>query len=140
MTWLTDPWAWWVDPFVDNGFMRDALAAGLLTVITTSMVGTWVVLRGMTFLDALAHGVLPGIVIAFTSAYSTTLGALLAAGAMVGGISLIRSHSPLPDDTSIGVLFVGFLALAVVIMSTQRASYTGDLNRFLFGSVAGVDG
>ena len=141
MTWLTDPWAWWIDPFVDNVFMRDALVAGLLTVITTSMVGTWVVLRGMTFLgDALAHGVLPGIAIAFIAGHSTTLGALIAAGAMVGGISLIRSHSPLPDDASIGVLFVGFLALAVVIMSTQRASYTGDLNRFLFGSVAGVTG
>ena len=139
MTWLTDPWSWWVEPFVDNGFMRDALVAGLLTVITTSMVGTWVVLRGMSFLgDALAHGVLPGIAIAFIIGQSTTLGALIAAGAMVGGISLIRSHSPLPDDASIGVLFVGFLALAVVVMSTQRASYTGDLNRFLFGSVAGV--
>ena len=139
MSWLSDPWAWWVDPFVDNGFMRDALLAGLLTVITTSMVGTWVVLRGMSFLgDALAHGVLPGIAIAFIAGQSTTLGALIAAGAMVGGISLIRSHSPLPNDASIGVLFVGFLALAVVIMSTQRASYTGDLNRFLFGSVAGV--
>jgi len=139
VTWLTDPWTWWFEPFVDNGFMRDALLAGVLTVITTSMVGTWVVLRGMSFLgDALAHGVLPGIAIAFIAGQSTTLGALIAAGAMVGGISLIRSHSPLPDDASIGVLFVGFLALAVVIMSTQRASYTGDLNRFLFGSVAGV--
>jgi ABC-type Mn2+/Zn2+ transport system permease subunit len=139
VNWLLDPWAWWVEPFVDNAFMRDALVAGLLTVVTTSMVGTWVVLRGMSFLgDALAHGVLPGIAIAFIAGQNTTLGALIAAGAMVGGISLIRSHSPLPDDASIGVLFVGFLALAVVIMSTQRASYTGDLNRFLFGSVAGV--
>jgi ABC-type Mn2+/Zn2+ transport system permease subunit len=64
---------------------------------------------------------------------------MVAAGAMVAGIAVIRRHSPLPDDTSIGVLFVGFLALAVVIMSTQRASYTGDLNRFLFGSITGLD-
>src|SRR5918994_2463655 len=121
--------------------MRDALLAGVLTVITTSVVGTWVVLRGISFLgDALAHGVLPGIAIAFIMGASTTVGALVAAGAMVAGINLIRARSPLPDDTSIGVLFVGFLALAVVIMSTRRASYTGDLNRFLFGSVAGVTG
>ena len=141
MDFLSDPWGWWIAPFVDSELMRDALLAGILTVVTTSLVGTWVVLRGMSFLgDALAHGVLPGIAIAFIIGVDTSIGALVAAGAMVAGISVIRRHSPLPDDTSIGVLFVGFLALAVVIMSTQRASYTGDLNRFLFGSITGLDG
>ena len=140
MEFLTDPWNWWIAPFADNAFMRDALLAGLLTVVTTSVVGTWVVLRGMSFLgDALAHGVLPGIAIAFIIGIDTSIGALVAAGVMVLGITLIRRHSPLPEDTSIGVLFVGFLALAVVIMSTQQASYVGDLNRFLFGSITGVD-
>ena len=137
---ITDPWTWWVEPFTDNGFMRDALWAALMAVLATSVVGTWVVLRGMSFLgDALAHGVLPGIAIAFVIGFDTTLGALLAAGAMVIGINLIRARSPLPEDTSIGVLFVGFLALAVVIMSSGSASYTGDLNRFLFGSITGID-
>jgi ABC-type Mn2+/Zn2+ transport system permease subunit len=136
---LTEPWAWWVEPFVDNPFMRDALWAGLLAVITTSVVGTWVVLRGLSFLgDALAHGVLPGIAIAFIVGVNTSIGAFVAALAMVGGIALVRAHSPLPDDTSIGILFVGFLALAVVIMSSQLGSYTGDLNRFLFGSITAV--
>jgi ABC-type Mn2+/Zn2+ transport system permease subunit len=137
---LTDPWNWWIAPFADNPFMRDVLIAGVLTVLTTSVVGTWVVLRGMSFLgDALAHGVLPGIAIAFIIGVDTSIGALVAALAMVLGIALIRRHSPLPEDTSIGVLFVGFLALAVVIMSTQQASYVGDLNRFLFGSITGLD-
>lgn len=139
MEFLTDPWAWWIDPFA-NEFMQNALWAGLLAVLATSVVGTWVVLRGMSFLgDALAHGVLPGIAIAFILGVNTTLGALIAALVMVGGINVIRTVSPLPDDTSIGVLFVGFLALAVVIMSSQSGSYAGDLNRFLFGSITGVD-
>lgn len=138
MGWLTDPLNWWVTPFTDNPFMRDALLAALLTVICTSVVGTWVVLRGLSFLgDALAHGVLPGIAIAWTLGQSTAVGALLAALAMVGGVSAIKASSPLPDDASIGVLFVGFLALAVVIMSARGGS--GDLNRFLFGSITGVD-
>lgn len=140
MEFLTDPVTWWIEPFTSNGFMQKALLAGLLAVLTTSVVGTWVVLRGLSFLgDALAHGVLPGIAIAFLLGVNTTVGALLAAALMVVGINLIRSHSPLPEDTSIGVLFVGFLALAVVIMSSQSGSYTGDLNRFLFGSITGVD-
>jgi ABC-type Mn2+/Zn2+ transport system permease subunit len=78
---LTDPWGWWVAPFADNPFMQRALWGGLLTAVTTSIVGTWVVLRGLTFLgDALAHGVLPGIAIAFLLGQSTTVGALVACG------------------------------------------------------------
>lgn len=140
MDFLTDPWSWWVEPFTDNGFMRDALWAALMAVAATSVVGTWVVLRGMSFLgDALAHGVLPGIAVAFVIGVDTTIGALVAAAVMVAGINLIRARSPLPEDTSIGVLFVGFLALAVVIMSSDSGSYSGDLNRFLFGSITGID-
>lgn len=136
---VTDPFGWWIEPFTTNGFMQNALVAGLLAVLATSLVGTWVVLRGMSFLgDALAHGVLPGIAIAFILGVSTTLGAFVAAMVMVAGMNVIRANSPLPDDTSIGVLFVGFLSLAIVILSSQ-GSYTGDLNRFLFGSITGVD-
>ena len=141
MAWLTDPVDWWIRPFADNPFMRDALWAALLTVVCTSVIGTWVVLRGLSFLgDALAHGVLPGIAIAVVLGGSTTIGALVAALAMVGGVQLVRSSSPLPDDASIGVLFVGFLALAVVIMSTGATRGAGDLTRFLFGSINAVDG
>ena len=35
---------------------------------------------------------------------------------------------------------MGFLALAVVILSSQLGSYTGDLNRFLFGSITSASG
>lgn len=141
MNWLSDPIDWWITPFTDNPFLRDALWAALLTVLCTSVIGTWVVLRGLSFLgDALAHGVLPGIAIAFVMGSNTTIGALIAALAMVGGVQLIRSASPLPDDASIGVLFVGFLALAVVITSAQTGRGAGDLTRFLFGSINAVDG
>jgi ABC-type Mn2+/Zn2+ transport system permease subunit len=136
---LIDPWAWWVEPFIRNDAMRAALAAAVLTAACTSVVGTWVVLRGMSFLgDALAHGVLPGVAIAYVLGGNTTVGALVAALAMVAGVNVVRARSPLPEDASIGILFVGFLALAVVVMSTESASYTGDLNRFLFGSITGV--
>ena len=140
MNWLTHPIDWWITPFADNPFLQDALWAALLSVVCTSVIGTWVVLRGLSFLgDALAHGVLPGIAIAFVLDYNTTIGALIAALAMVGGVQLIRSASPLPDDASIGVLFVGFLALAVVVMSAQQGRGAGDLTSFLFGSINAVD-
>jgi len=137
---LTDPWTWWIEPFTANVFMQRALLAGLLAVVATSVVGTWVVLRGMTFLgDALAHGVLPGIALAVVIGVSPTLGALVAAAVMVGGVHVVRRHSPLPEDASIGLLFVGMLALAVVIVSAGAAADAGDLHRVLFGSVTGLE-
>ena len=135
MDFLTDPWTWWIEPFTTNMFMQRALLAGLLAVVATSVVGTWVVLRGMTFLgDALAHGVLPGIALAVVIGVSPTLGAV-----MVGGVHVVRRHSPLPEDASIGLLFVGMLALAVVIVSAGAAADAGDLHRVLFGSVTGLE-
>ena len=138
MTWLINPYEWWISPLADHAFMRDAVLAASLVVICSATVGTWVVLRGLSFLgDALAHGVLPGIAIAWIIGANTSLGALIAALAMVGGVNLVKSSSPLPDDASIGILFVGFLSLAVVIMSASGGS--GDLNRFLFGSITSVN-
>jgi ABC-type Mn2+/Zn2+ transport system permease subunit len=137
---LIDPWTWWIEPFTTNVFMQRALLAGLLAVVATSVVGTWVVLRGMTFLgDALAHGVLPGIALAVVIGVSPTLGALVAAAVMVGGVHVVRRHSPLPEDASVGLLFVGMLALAVVIVSAGAAADAGDLHRVLFGSVTGLE-
>ena len=141
MEFLTDPTTWWIEPFTTNGSMRNALLTALLAVVSTSVIGTWVVLRGMSFLgDALAHGVIPGIAVAFILGVDTHLGALVAALAMVVGINLVRSCSPLPEDTSIGILFVGFLALALVIMSGRGEDHLHHLSRFLFGSITEVDG
>ena len=128
-----------IDPFVDSSLMREALVAGLLAVVTCSLVGTWVVLRGMSFMgDALAHGVLPGIAVAFLLGVNTTVGALFGAAVMMGGVGLVSRRTRLGEDTAIGLLFVGMLALGVIIVS-RAGSFANDLTGFLFGSAAGID-
>ena len=128
---------WFLDPF-DPEFMQRALLAGMLAVVATSIVGTWVVLRGMSFLgDALAHGVLPGMALAVLWGFNITVGALLSAALMVGGVSLVERRSRLAKDTGVGLLFVGMLALGVIIISKSR-SFTNDVQSLLFGDVLGV--
>ena len=125
------------EPFAFQ-FMRNALYAGLLTVLMASLVGTWVVMRGMSFMgDAMAHGVLPGIAVAFLLGGNLLIGAAISAGVMIGGISLASARSRLGDDTAIGLLFVGMLALGVAIISA-RGAYAGDLTTILFGDPIGV--
>lgn len=118
--------------------MQRALIGGLLAVVATSLVGTWVVLRGLSFLgDALAHGVVPGIALAVLWGFSPVLGALVAAAVMGGLVSLVTARTQVREDTGIGLLFVGMLSLGIVIVSKAR-SFTTELTSLLFGDVLGV--
>lgn len=125
---------WLVEPFA-LGFQQRALVAGLLAMGMAAMVGTWVVLRGLTFMgDALAHGVLPGVAIGVLLGFDPVLGALMSALAMAGGISLVHRRARLTEDTAIGLMFVGMLALGVVLIS-KSSSYSGSLTGILFGDI-----
>jgi ABC-type Mn2+/Zn2+ transport system permease subunit len=125
-------------PFAANEFMLRALIAGGLVSIACAIVGTFVVLRGLAFIgDALSHGVLPGIAVSILLGLPGIVGAALGAVVMIGGISLITHRSRLSSDTAIGLLFVGMLALGVVIVSRSNA-FSGDLVRVLFGEILGI--
>jgi ABC-type Mn2+/Zn2+ transport system permease subunit len=130
-----------IDLFTDafgSEITQRALMGGLVTATMTSLIGTWVVVRGLAFFgDAMAHGVLPGIALAAVWGFDLTLGAAASAVVMVLGINLVHRTTRLSDDTGIGLLFVGMLALGVVIISRQN-SFSGDLTGFLFGDILGV--
>lgn len=118
--------------------MQRALVAGVLVAALCALVGVWVVVRRLGFMgDALAHGVVPGLAIAFLVGFDLTLGAAIGAAVVVFGVSLVRQRSGLPEDTAIGLLFVGLLALGVIIISRSGA-FAVDLTSFLFGNVLGV--
>jgi ABC-type Mn2+/Zn2+ transport system permease subunit len=128
---------WLVDAF-EPDFMQRALVGGLVAVVATSLIGTWVVLRGLAFLgDALAHGVIPGVALAVLWGFSPILGALVAAAVMSGLVSVVSSRTTIREDTGIGLLFVGMLSLGVVIVS-RSDSFTTDVSTVLFGDVLGV--
>lgn len=130
MDWLTEPFS--------QPFMLRVLLGGALAVVAASLVGTWVVLRGLSFMgDALAHGVTPGIAIAFALGFNLTLGAIVAAVVMVAGIDQVHRRARLREDVGIGLLFVGMLALGVIIMS-RLPGFTGNLAGILFGDALAV--
>lgn len=130
LEWLSEPFA--------LGFQQRALVGGVIAGVMASVVGTWLVLRGMSFFgDAFVHGVVPGIAAAVLLDFSPFIGAAIAAAVMVGGIQLVHRQTALKEDTAIGLLFVGMLALGVVIIS-RSSSYSGSLTSILFGDALGV--
>ena len=130
LDWLSDP--------LGYRFMRLALIEVLIMGTVAGFLGTYVVLRGLAFVaEAIAHAVFPGVVIAF----------LLKTNAFVGGaafgvftalaVSALSLTRRLREDTAIGVVFAGALALGVVLISTSPG-YARDLTSFLFGDVLAV--
>lgn len=129
--------AWLTEPFA-LGFQQRALAGGVLAAVMTAVVGTWLVLRGMSFFgDAFVHGIVPGIAAAIALDINPILGAAVAAGVMVLAIEAVHRQTSLGEDTAIGLLFVGMLALGVVIVSRME-SYAGSLTTILFGDILGI--
>ena len=130
---------WLIAPF-ELTFQQRALVGGSLAAIALALVGTWVVIRGMTFLgDALVHGVIPGIALAVLLDFNVMVGAGIAAAVMILGINLVHRQTAFSEDTGIGLLFVGMLALGVILIS-RTASYSGSLTGILFGDALGVSG
>jgi len=128
---------WFTEAF-EPEFMQRALIGGLVAVMATSLVGTWVVLRGLAFLgDALAHGVIPGLALAVLWGFSPIAGALGAALVMSGAVTYVSSRTTVREETGIGLLFVGMLSLGVIIISRSR-SFTTEVTSLLFGDVLGV--
>jgi len=129
--------SFFIDAF-EPAFMQRALIGGLIAVIATSLVGTWIVLRGLSFLgDALAHGVIPGIALAILWGFDPALGAFVAALIMSGLVTFVSNRTTVRDDTAIGLLFVGMLSLGVVIVSKSK-SFSTDLTSLLFGDALGI--
>jgi ABC-type Mn2+/Zn2+ transport system permease subunit len=116
-------------------FMQRALSGGLIVGVLCAIAGTWVVLRGLAFLgEAMAHGMLPGVATAILLGLPGPAGALVAAGAMGAGIAVASRRGRVSQDTAIGLLFVGMLALGVIIVSAAR-SFPVDISAILFGDI-----
>lgn len=119
-------------------FMQRALIAGLLVGGLCAVVGCYVVLRGMAFLgDALAHAILPGVALAFIVGGDLFLGALIMSIVAAIGIGAITRGGQVREDTAIGIIFSGSLALGIVLISSAQSYQTG-LTHILFGNVLGV--
>ncbi|RWZ50964.1 metal ABC transporter permease [Labedella phragmitis] len=130
MTFVTDPF--------QADFMLRALVGGVLVAVLCAVAGTRVVIRGMAFLgEALAHGMLPGVALATLLGVPVLLGAAVSAVGMTVGISMLQRRGRLSYDTSIGLLFVGMLALGVIVIS-HSGSFATDATTILFGDVLAI--
>ena len=128
---LTDPLAF---PYMVRG-----LLAAILIGVVAPVLGCYVVLRGMAFFgDALAHIVLPGVVVASLLGWPVLAGALVVGilGALL--INLISGSTSIREDSAIGVVFVAAFALGIALLSVLGGDSEEELGHILFGDLLTV--
>ena len=125
-------------------FVGRALLAVTMVASVCALVGTFAVLRGMSYIGtALAHSLVPGIALGylvggadrnrlFWWAIGTTVFASL-------GMATLVHRLRVGADAAVGVVYAGMFALGIAIISTAR-NFAVDLLHFLFGNVLSVTG
>jgi zinc transport system permease protein len=127
-----------VSELLSFGFVQKGLIGAALIGSICSLIGVFVVLRGMSYIGSgIAHGCLAGVAFAFMMNWSPLVMSIIAALLMVVLIELISRKSSLKMDTSIGVIFSIALALAVLFIGMLR-KYTPDIMSYLFGNLLRV--
>lgn len=116
-------------------FLVRALIIGVMAGVMCPLLGVYAVTRQFGFMgDALAHSVLPGMVVALWLGLSPYLGAIAASVGMALLIGILMRRTGTSSDTSVGILFAGFFALGLVLLSLSPSPAL-QLDALLMGQV-----
>jgi len=129
---------------IQEPYVIRALLASSMVGLMCGLLGCFIVLRNMALIgDALAHAILPGVVVAFVLVGYSTIG-FFVGSAIAGlvsaiGITWIQHNVKTKNDAAIGIVFTTMFALGVIgISSVSREGVHLDLKDFLVGNVLGV--
>ena len=126
----------------EYAFMVRALVATTVMSFAIAPVGAFLVLRRLSLAgEAMAHAIVPGIVIAFAvvglSVSSMVAGGLIAGIAVAALTSLLARMTIIREDAILASLYLIALALGIFILSA--AGSVVPLKSFLFGSILGIN-
>jgi manganese transport system permease protein len=127
---------WLITPLTFE-FMQKAIGMSVLVGAVCAVLSCYMTLKGWALMgDAVSHAVLPGVVIAYILGIPLAIGAFVFGLAAVASIGYIQSQTRVKEDTVIGIVFTGFFAFGVVMISKIRSGV--DLNHMLFGNPLGI--
>lgn len=124
-------------PFT-HAFMLKAFGVGALVAAVCAVLSCYLVLRGWSLMgDAIAHAVLPGIVLAYAAGWPLVIGAFASGLLCATATGWIKRHTRVKEDTVMGVVFTGLFALGLVLH--VKTPSTLHLNHILFGNLLGIE-
>lgn len=127
---------WFVTP-LQYEFMLKAILVSAFVGLVCAVMSCYMTLKGWALMgDAVSHSVTPGIVLAYIFHLPFALGAFVFGVGSVLAIGFIKSKTRIKEDTVIGLVFTGFFALGLVLISKNPSNV--DLMHILFGNVLGI--
>ncbi len=131
-----DPYSLLVDP-LSHDFMKRALLISSIVGAVCGLLSCYMTLKGWALMgDAVSHAVMPGVVVAYALGLPFSLGAFVFGVGSVALIGFVKQKSRVKEDTVIGLVFTGFFALGLVLVSKIKSNI--DLMHILFGSPLGI--
>jgi zinc/manganese transport system permease protein len=119
-------------------FMQRALLGGLLTGGLGGLLGSFAVLRQLSFFsDALGHSALLGISLGILLGINPTLVLIPFAVLFALLVNQLVARSGLPADALLNIVYSTSLAFAVVALSLVE-TYRGGIQQLLFGDILGI--
>ncbi|MHA1839164.1 MAG: metal ABC transporter permease [Candidatus Ranarchaeia archaeon] len=116
-------------------FMQRALISSLIIGIICSMVGVFVLLRGIVFLgEAIAHSAFAGAALALLLAIDPLLTIMVFAVMSAIGIGYVNEKQLMQREVIVGIVFSFFMGLAVLFIGLLPVFNT-DVTSILFGNI-----
>lgn len=120
------------------GFMQRALLASVLIGILCSVIGVFVVLKGLSFIGAgTAHAAFAGVALAFLLNLNPMSMAVLFGLMTVWITGLLVEKGRMKLDVSIGIFYTSTMAMAILFIGFMKG-YNAELYGYLFGSILSV--
>ncbi len=120
------------------GFMQRAFIASVLVGTVCSVIGVYVVLRGLSFIGSgIAHASFGGVALGFLLGINPLFTAVIFSLVSAGLIHLTSRRGELKMDISIGIFFAFTMALGILFIGLMR-HYDARLYGYLFGNILGV--
>ncbi|MBZ8179375.1 metal ABC transporter permease [Oscillatoria salina IIICB1] len=129
-------WNWLVEP-LQYGFLVQAIWVSAFVGVVCAVLSCYITLKGWSLMgDAVSHAVVPGVVVAYALNIPFAVGAFLFGFGATVAIGYIKSKTRLKEDAVIGVVFTGFFAFGIVLVTKIPSNI--DLFHILFGNVLGI--
>ena len=122
---------------IAHEFMRKAILISILITSVCGLLSSFLTLKGWALMgDAVSHAVMPGVVVAYALGVPLSIGAFVFGVGSVALIGFIKHKSRIKEDTVIGLVFTGFFALGIVLISKITSEI--DLMHILYGTPLGI--
>jgi manganese transport system permease protein len=129
-------WNWIIEP-LQYPFLVQAIWVSAFVGLVCAVLSCYITLKGWSLMgDAISHAVVPGVVVAYALNIPFAIGAFAFGFGATVAIGYIKSKTRLKEDAVIGIVFTGFFAFGLVLVTKIPSSI--DLFHILFGNVLGI--